>query len=78
MKSLLVGTAELLVIGGHTQDKVVTSGKEGTGGENLPLKEQLGQGSQIFAFRCSDFQLCSKHTGCCSSSGKIAGPWFLR
>lgn len=37
----LVGTDELLAIGGHTQDKVVTSGKKGTGGENLPLMERL-------------------------------------
>lgn len=41
MENTLVGTAELLAMGGHTQVKVVTCGKKGTGGESLPLMEQL-------------------------------------
>lgn len=41
MNKYPVEAAELLGIGEHTQENVVTSTKKATGGENLPLKESL-------------------------------------
>ena len=40
----------MLAIGGRTQDKVVTSGKKGTGGENLPLMERLARDVKYLHF----------------------------